>query len=54
MRSIIADLFIVAGACAIPSGIYQIYEPAGYIATGIMLLSIGALLHYSNAKNSKQ
>jgi hypothetical protein len=54
LKSIIADLFIVAGACAIPAGIYEIYKPAGYIAMGIMLLAIGALLHYSNAKNSKQ
>jgi hypothetical protein len=54
MRSILADLLILAGALAIPFGIYEIYEPAGYIAIGIMMLAIGALLHYSTAKNSNK
>jgi hypothetical protein len=54
LKSLIADLSILAGALIIPAGIYEIYKPAGYIAMGIMMLVIGALLHYSTAKNSKQ
>lgn len=51
MKSFLADLLILAGALAIPYGIWEIYAPAGYIAMGSMALMLGVLLHYSTGKN---
>jgi hypothetical protein len=43
LPEIIADLAGIAGAGLLGWGAYSIYEPAGFIAGGVMLL-VGAVL----------
>lgn len=46
---LLADVLIVVGAGSIVTGMAMIYEPAGYIAGGIMALAGGIMASRSAA-----
>lgn len=50
----LSDALLAAGAAAISIGIGCIYWPAGIIAAGLFLMTVGGLYAYITARNDQR
>jgi hypothetical protein len=41
--SILPDVLMLSGACGVSYGAWLVYEPAGYLVGGVLLMTAGIL-----------